>query len=81
MAPEIYQNEGHSFPSELFSLGVILHELLTSFRPFSPNSVKNHNKTTKRVSSQDNFGDEMADPVLMAWEAKFEDEVEASVPV
>lgn len=41
MAPEIAKNHkhAHSFPSEWFSLGITMHELLTEHRPYEKNAL------------------------------------------
>mmetsp|Transcript_19107 Transcript_19107/g.34774 ORF Transcript_19107/g.34774 Transcript_19107/m.34774 type:complete len:343 (+) Transcript_19107:343-1371(+) len=38
MAPEIVAGTGHDFPSDWWSVGILLHELLMGFTPFTDNS-------------------------------------------
>ena len=40
MAPEILQHKQYGMPADLWSVGVVLHELLTLVRPFSAGSLE-----------------------------------------
>jgi len=61
MAPEIFSQKGYSFPADLYSLGVILYELMCGKVPFGEDAEDPYDIYKEIISSSVKYPSHMKD--------------------